>query len=156
MQMLELEVTFSHSFEIHPSVMQNLSTIVFWVIDSHKINCEQTIDLYLNMENVYNLLDWSTPFHLLSCVFNLALGCNGKEFIYVKDLKILSWVIVMIFFYVFLTMHHSIGLFLQPTLMHNSLTHVCRITILDMFRALTCPSSGGTTAQTQHLVSLLS
>ena len=25
-----------------------------------------------------------------------------------------------------------------------------------MFRALTCPSSGGTTAQTQHLVSLLS
>ena len=30
------------------------------------------------------------------------------------------------------------------------------ITILDMFRALTCPSSGGTTAQTQHLVSSLS
>jgi len=31
--------------------------------------------------------------------------------------------------------------------MHNSITHVCHITILDMFRALTCPSSGGTTAQ---------
>ena len=26
------------------------------------------------------------------------------------------------FFYVFLTVHHSIGLFLQPTLMHNSIT----------------------------------
>ena len=49
-----------------------------------------------------------------------------------------------------------LGLFLQQTLMHNSITHVCHITILDMFRALTCPSSGGTTAQTQHLVSSLS
>ena len=60
------------------------------------------------------------------------------------------------FFYVFSTVHHSIGLFLQPTLMHNSITRVCHITILDMFRALTCPSSGGTTAQTQHLVSSFS
>ena len=59
------------------------------------------------------------------------------------------------YFDVFSTVHHSIGLFLQPTLMHNSITHVCHITILDMFRALTCPSSGGTTAQTQHLVSSL-
>ena len=49
-----------------------------------------------------------------------------------------------------------IGLFLQPTLMHNSITYVCHITILDMFRALICPSSGGTTAQTQYLVSSLS
>ena len=32
--------------------------------------------------------------------------------------------------------------------------NMCHI-ILDMFRALTCPSSGGTTAQTQHLVSSL-
>ena len=59
-------------------------------------------------------------------------------------------------FYVFSTVHRSIGLFLQPNLMHNSITHVCHITILDMFRALTCPFSGGTTAQTQHLVSSLS
>ena len=36
------------------------------------------------------------------------------------------------------------------------LKHVCHITILNMFRAFTCPSSGGTTAQTQHLVSSLS
>ena len=49
-----------------------------------------------------------------------------------------------------------VGLFLQPTLMHNSITHVCHITILVMFRALTCPSSGGTTAQTQRLESSLS
>ena len=62
---------------------------------------------------------------------------------------------IIIFFYVFSTVHHSIGLFLQPTLMYNSITHVCHITILDMFRALTCPSSGGTTAHTQHLVSSL-
>jgi len=59
------------------------------------------------------------------------------------------------FFYAFSTVHHSIVLFLQPTLVHNSIT-TCHITILDMFRALTCPSSGGTTAQTQHLVSSLS
>ena len=50
----------------------------------------------------------------------------------------------------------STVLFLQPNLMHTSIAHVCHITILDMFRALTCPSSGGTTAQTQHLVSSLS
>jgi hypothetical protein len=56
MQMLELAVTFSHSFEIHPSVMQNLSISVPCVIDSHKINCEKTTDLYLNMENMYNIL----------------------------------------------------------------------------------------------------
>ena len=34
-----------------------------------------------------------------------------------------------------------------------SLTYVCNITILDMFRALTCPSSGGKIVFTQHLVS---
>ena len=108
-------------------------------------------------------------------------------------------------FEVFLTVHHSVELFHQPTLMHNflySLTicllhyyprHVssinmpifrskncihtasgifalckrlpstlvesgllCYIIILDMFRALTCPSSGGKIVFTQHLVSLLS
>ena len=37
-----------------------------------------------------------------------------------------------------------------------AILYVCHITILDMFRALTCPSSGGTTAKTQHLVSSLS
>ena len=58
-------------------------------------------------------------------------------------------------FDVFSTVHRIIGLFLQPTLMHNAITHVCHITILDMFRALTCPSSGGTNTQTQHLVSSL-
>ena len=51
------------------------------------------------------------------------------------------------------TKPYQLGLFLQPTLMHNSITTCSHITILDMFRALTCPSSGGTTAQTQHLVS---
>ena len=55
---------------------------------------------------------------------------------------------------VFPTVHHSIGYFLEPNLMHLQYEHVCHI-ILDMFRALTCPSSGGTTAQTQHLVSSL-
>ena len=43
----------------------------------------------------------------------------------------------------------------QPTLMHPQNKHVRHIAILDMFRALTCPSSEGTTAQTQHLVSSL-
>ena len=44
-------------------------------------------------------------------------------------------------------------------LMHNSfilLKYVCYITILDMFRALTCPSSGGKIVISQHLVSSLS
>ena len=43
--------------------------------------------------------------------------------------------------------------------MHNSSIHqqyVCYITILDMFRALTCPSSGGQILLSQHLVSSLS
>jgi hypothetical protein len=59
----------------------------------------------------------------------------------------------------FLTMHHSIELFHLPTLMHNSL-HINNIysytTILDMFRALTCPSSGGPIVFSQHLTSSLS
>jgi len=66
---------------------------------------------------------------------------------------------MFISFYVFLTVHHSIDLFQLPTLMHNSFIHyqyVCYITILDMFRALTCPSSGGQIALSQHLVSSLS
>ena len=37
-----------------------------------------------------------------------------------------------------------------------SLTILCYITILDMFRALTCPSSGGQIVLSQHLVSSLS
>ena len=56
-------------------------------------------------------------------------------------------------------MHHSIGLFNLPTSMHNSFIHeqyVCYITILDMFRASTCPSSGGQILLSQHLVSSLS
>jgi len=50
----------------------------------------------------------------------------------------------------------SIDLFHLPTLMHNcfiSQQYVCYITILDMIRALTCPSSGGQIVFTQHLVS---
>jgi len=37
-----------------------------------------------------------------------------------------------------------------------SLKYVCYITILDMFRALTCPASGGQIVLSQHLVSSLS
>ena len=62
-------------------------------------------------------------------------------------------------FDVFLTVHHSIDLFRLPTLMHNSFIHqqyVCYITILDMFRASTCPSSRGKIVLSQHLVSSLS
>ena len=56
-------------------------------------------------------------------------------------------------------MNHSIDLFHLPTLMHNYFIHyqrVCYTTILDMFRALTCPSSGGQIVLSQHLVSSLS
>jgi hypothetical protein len=78
---------------------------------------------------------------------------------------------------------HNTRLFHLPTLMHNSLfiklyhlnvwililivvydgiyiyiisQYVCYITILDMFRASTCPSSGGQNVLSQHLVSSLS
>jgi hypothetical protein len=43
--------------------------------------------------------------------------------------------------------------------MHNSFIlyqYVCYVTILEMFRALTCPSSGGQIVLSQHLVSSLS
>ena len=62
------------------------------------------------------------------------------------------------FFYVFLTVHHSIELFHLPTLMHNSLfiNNIYYTIILDMLRALTCPSSGGKILFTQNLVSSLS
>ena len=53
----------------------------------------------------------------------------------------------------------DIDLFHLPTLMHNYFIHqqyVCYITILDMFRALTCPSSGGQIVFSQHLVLSLS
>jgi len=43
--------------------------------------------------------------------------------------------------------------------MHNSFIHyqyVCYITILDIFRALKCPFSGGQIVLSQHLVSSLS
>ena len=56
------------------------------------------------------------------------------------------------------TVHHSIELFRQPNLMYNfySLT-VCLLHYYpDMFRTLTCPSSGGKIVFTQHLVSSLS
>jgi hypothetical protein len=59
----------------------------------------------------------------------------------------------------FLTVHHSIDLLHLPTLMHNSFIHlqyVCYITILYMFRASTCPSSGRHIVLSQHLVSSLS
>jgi hypothetical protein len=50
-------------------------------------------------------------------------------------------------------------LFHLRTLMHNSLlinNMYSYTTILDMFRALTCPSSGGPIVLSQHLVSSLS
>ena len=53
----------------------------------------------------------------------------------------------------------QLELFHLPTLMHNSLfinNMYSYTTILDMFRALTCPSSGGKIVFTQHLVSSLS
>ena len=59
-------------------------------------------------------------------------------------------------FDVFLTVLHSIDLFHLPSLMHSSFIHqqyVCYIIILDMFRASTCPSSGGQIVLSQHLVS---
>ena len=54
---------------------------------------------------------------------------------------------------------HQHVLFSQPTLMRNflySLTICFHNIILDMFRALTCPSSGEKIVFTQHLVSSLS
>jgi hypothetical protein len=60
---------------------------------------------------------------------------------------------------VFSTVHHSIELFHLPTLIYNSLfinNMYSYTTILDMFRALTCPSSGGPILFSQHLVTSLS
>ena len=59
----------------------------------------------------------------------------------------------------FLTVHHSIDFFQITNLMHISFTlqqYVCYITILNMFRAVPCSSSGGQTVLLQHLVSSLS
>ena len=55
---------------------------------------------------------------------------------------------------VFETVHYIIDIFHLPTLMHNLFIHfqyLCYITILDMFRAVTCPSSGGQIVLSQHL-----
>jgi hypothetical protein len=55
--------------------------------------------------------------------------------------------------------HHSIELFHLPNLRHNSLFNnnmYSYTTILDVFRALTCPSSGGPIVFSQHLVMSLS
>jgi len=71
--------------------------------------------------------------------------------------KLYKW--IQNYFDIFLTVHHSIELFHLPTLMHNSLfinNMYSYTTILDMFRALTCPSSGGPTVFSQHLVTSLS
>jgi hypothetical protein len=62
-------------------------------------------------------------------------------------------------FGIFFTVYHSIELFHLPTLMHYSLlinNMYSYTTILDMFRALTCPSSGGPIVFSQHLVTLFS
>ena len=57
----------------------------------------------------------------------------------------------------FLTVHHSIDFFFQITsLMHNSFIHqqyVCYTTILNMFQAARCSSSGGQIVSPQSLVS---
>ena len=66
---------------------------------------------------------------------------------------------VITYFDVFSTVYHSIDLLHLPTLMHDSFIHyqyICYITILDMFRASTCPPSGGQIIFSQHLVSPLS
>jgi hypothetical protein len=57
------------------------------------------------------------------------------------------------------TQTRCLELFHLPTLMHNSLfinNMYSYTTILDMFRASTCPSSGGPIVFSQHLVTSLS
>jgi len=59
-------------------------------------------------------------------------------------------------FDVFLTVHHSIDFFQITNLMHNSFIlqqYVCYITILNVFRAAPCSSSGGQIVLLQPLVS---
>ena len=71
----------------------------------------------------------------------------------VESCEILNGVIYTFLF--FFTVLHTIDLFHLPTLMHNSFIHqqyVRYITILDMFRASACPSSGGQIVLSQHLV----
>ena len=60
------------------------------------------------------------------------------------------------YFDVFLTVHHSIDFFQITKLMHNSFIlqqYVCYTTILNMFRAASCSSSGGQIVSPQPLVS---
>ena len=60
------------------------------------------------------------------------------------------------FFDVFLTVHHSIDLFQITKLTHNSFIlqqYVCYTTILNMFRAARCSSTGGQIVSPQSLVS---
>ena len=57
---------------------------------------------------------------------------------------------------VFLTVHHSKDFFQVTNLMHNSFIlqqYVCYTTILNMFRAARCSSSGGQIVSPQPLVS---
>jgi len=59
-------------------------------------------------------------------------------------------------FDVFLTVHHSIDLFQVTNLMHNSFIlqqYVCYTTLLNMFRAAPCSSSGGQILSPHPLVS---
>ena len=59
-------------------------------------------------------------------------------------------------FDVFLIMHHSIDFFQITNLMHNSFIlqqYVCYTTILNMFRAARCSSSGGQIVSPPSLVS---
>ena len=63
------------------------------------------------------------------------------------------------YFYIFLTVHHSVDLFQITNLIHNSFIlqqYICHIIILDMFRAVLCSSSGGQIVLLQPLVSSLS
>ena len=54
--------------------------------------------------------------------------------------------------------HAASGIFALCKRLHSTLIEsgLCYTIILDMFRALTCPSSGGKIVFTQHLVSSLS
>ena len=72
-----------------------------------------------------------------------------------EDTLFLKFILVKNFD-VFLTVRHSIGLFLQPTLMHNSITTCMSHYYPRHVSGLDMPILGGTTAQTQHLVSSLS
>ena len=102
-----------------------------------------------------NYVNWHRPVVYLSIKY-LFLLSDKRNYI---DLVVFNKTNIHLYnLMFFLTVHHSIDLFHLPTLMHNPFIQltICYITILDMFRALTCSSSGGQIVLSQHLVSSLS